>query len=209
MSADEGSPIPLLVATTNRGKLAELGPLLEPLGFALRGLDSCPDVPVAPEDEPDFVGNAKAKALHYARATGLDCVADDSGLCVDALDGAPGVHSARYAGPDATDADNVAKLLGALDGVDDRAAAFVCCIAYVRGGEVALTTEGACPGTLTGAPRGEGGFGYDPLFVPDEGDGRTFAEMTRDEKKALSHRGRAVAALVAALTQSTSPGPAP
>ncbi len=195
-----GERRPLLVATTNRGKLAELVPLLEPLGFELRGLDACPDVPVAPENEPDFAGNARSKALHYAAATGWDVVADDSGLCVDALGGAPGVHSARYAGPDADDTKNVEKLLGALGDVTDRAAHFECCLAYVTGGEVALTTLGTCNGTIVETPRGTDGFGYDPVFVPDEGDGRTFAEMSRDEKKSFSHRGSAVAAFVASLT---------
>jgi len=191
----------LLVATTNAGKVAELRPLLAPLGWELLGLSDVGPQSVPREDGATFAENAAAKALHYARATGLDVLADDSGLEVDALGGAPGVHSARFAGPDATDAANNALLLERLAGVSERTARFRCSLCLVRDGRVAVAVDGVCEGRLLEAPRGLGGFGYDPLFVPEATDasGRSFAELERREKAALSHRGRAVAALVAAL----------
>jgi XTP/dITP diphosphohydrolase len=159
---------------------------------------------------PDHVGdvdetgstleeNARLKAVALVEATSEAAVADDTGLEVAALDGAPGVRSARYAGEDATYADNVAKLVAALEGVTDRRARFrtVALARFPDGSE--LVAEGVVDGTIAVAPRGEAGFGYDPLFVPDEGDGRTFAEMTAAEKHAVSHRGRAFRALDAML----------
>jgi XTP/dITP diphosphohydrolase len=200
----------LLVATTNRGKLAELSSLLAAHGLQVVGLDAFPGVPVAPEDEPDFAGNARAKALHYARATGLDTLADDSGLEVDALGGAPGVRSARYAGPGAGDAANRARLLEQLAGVADRRARFTCALCLVRGGVPVLEVSGHCAGRIAQAPRGSGGFGYDALFLSDDpaAAGRTFAELSRDEKSRLSHRGAALAALLARLGPAGAPGQA-
>ena len=197
----------LLVATTNAGKLAELQPALAGLGWELVGLAAYPGVPVAREDGTSFADNARAKALHYARATGAATLADDSGLCVPALSGAPGVHSARYAGPGAGDAENRARLLAALAGEQDRRAHFLCalCLAEPAPGRdagPALTeVEGRCDGRLLQAERGTGGFGYDPLFVPDDpvARGRTFAELPRAEKQRLSHRGAAVARLLERL----------
>ena len=147
--------------------------------------------------------NARIKAGALAGALGRLAIADDSGLAVDALGGAPGVHSARYSGEHATDADNVVKLLQALEGVEpsSRTARFQT-VALARtpdGLEVAA--RGEIEGVIAAQPRGTGGFGYDPVFVPDEGDGRSFAEMAPEEKHAVSHRGRAFRALAAALTQ--------
>jgi XTP/dITP diphosphohydrolase len=147
--------------------------------------------------------NARLKAAAIAAATGEAAVADDTGLLVDALDGAPGVWSARFAGEGATYADNVAKLLNQLDGVgpERRTARFetVALVRWPDGREVAST--GAVEGLIATAPRGDGGFGYDPVFVPREGDGRTFAELRPEEKHALSHRGRAFRALAAELAK--------
>jgi len=157
-----------------------------------------PEVPDVAEDAPDLVGNARLKADAIHAASGLAAVADDTGLEVDALGGAPGVHSARFAGDDATDADNVTKLLRLLDGVEDRRARFRT-VAYVAHDGGAVVAEGVCEGVIVTEPRGAGGFGYDPVFAPTDGDGRTFAEMAAEEKHAMSHRGRAVRALAAAL----------
>jgi XTP/dITP diphosphohydrolase len=147
--------------------------------------------------------NARLKAAAIAAATGEAAVADDTGLAVDALDGAPGVYSARFAGEDATYADNVARLLKELDGVapDRRTARFetVALVCWPDGREVAATGE--VEGVITTAPRGESGFGYDPIFEPLEGDGRTFAELLPMQKHALSHRGRAFRALAAELAK--------
>ena len=191
----------LLVATTNAGKLTELRELLAPLGFELVGLADLPAIPEAVEDGATFAENARAKALHYARAAELDTLADDSGLEVLALNGAPGVRSARFAGEHATDVDNNALLLERLAGQTDRRARFVCALCLVERGVASLETQGVCAGRLLEAPRGQGGFGYDPLFVPDDAPApeRSFAELTRAEKQGLSHRGRALAALRAAL----------
>ena len=151
------------------------------------------------------VGNARLKARALVAATGTAAVADDTGLEVDALGGAPGVYSARYAGEDATYADNVAKLLRELaaleDGGGERRASFktVALVAFPDGSEV--WAEGVLPGTIATESRGTNGFGYDPVFVPDGGDGRTFAEMRPEEKDAVSHRGRAFRALAAELAQ--------
>jgi XTP/dITP diphosphohydrolase len=179
----------LLVGTTHRGKLAEIAELTE--GLKLKSLRDFPGVPDVEEDAATFEGNAEKKALAYAQATGLPTLADDSGLCVDALEGRPGVHSARYAEGD--DAARVQKLLGELASVPQpkRGAAFVCvlCLAFPDGRTV--TTRGECRGEIALSPRGEGGFGYDPVFfVPELG--KSFAELTREEKSARSHRGRAL-----------------
>jgi XTP/dITP diphosphohydrolase len=204
----------LLVATTNRGKLAELAPVLRGLGWEVAGLGEVPRVAVAAEDEDTLAGNARAKALHYLAATGLPALADDSGLCVDALDGAPGVRSARFAGPAATDSDNRRRLLDEMAGRADRRAHFACALCLAEpapGGAPRLTeVEGRCDGRLLDAERGTGGFGYDPLFVPDDprAAGLTFAELSREQKQALSHRGRALAALAARLSGRAAPGAA-
>ena len=189
--------IKLVLATANPDKARELAALLEGFEVALRPADLA-DV----EETADTLeGNARLKAAAVMEATGELAVADDTGLEVDALDGRPGVWAARYAGPGATYADNVAKLLGELADVppEGRRARFhtVAVALFPDGREI--IAEGWVQGTIADGPRGEGGFGYDPVFVPDGGDGRTFAEMTSREKAAVSHRGRALRALAAQL----------
>jgi XTP/dITP diphosphohydrolase len=195
----------VVVATRNRGKLRELVPLLAEsgLGLELVTIDEVAPEAELREDALTFEENALAKARQAAAATGLPALADDSGLEVDALAGAPGVHSARYAGAGATDAANNDKLLAALAGVAAKArgARYRCVAAFVdpaRG--VELWRAGACEGRLLGAARGDGGFGYDPLFlVPARG--LTMAEIPLDEKNRLSHRAAAFRALAAALAE--------
>ncbi len=206
----------LLLATTNRGKLTELAPVLARCGWETVGLAELSGVPVAAEDGATLAENARSKALHYARATGLAALADDSGLCVEALGGAPGVRSARFAGPAASDADNRRRLLAELAGRAGRRAHFACalCLAEpVHGGDGRLRlteVEGRCDGRLLEAERGTGGFGYDPLFVADDprAGGRTFAELSREQKEQLSHRGRALEALAQRLAGRAAPGAA-
>jgi len=189
----------LVVATTNPGKVAELEPILGKLGYDVCGLGAFPGVAAPVESGETFAANAELKARHYAAATGLPALADDSGLAVAALGGQPGVHSARFAGDDATDEQNNALLLRRLDGVADRRARFVCVLCLVDGDELLVSVEGRCEGRLLEAPRGAGGFGYDPLFVPDApaAGGRTFAELPPAEKSRVSHRGLALALLAA------------
>ncbi len=189
--------ITLVLATANPDKAKELAALLQ--GFDV--VSRPPDLPEVEETEDTLEGNARLKAAAVMAATGEAALADDTGLEVDALGGRPGVFAARYAGPGATYADNVAKLLRELDGVPPagRRARFrtVAVALFPEGREV--IAEGWVEGTIADGPRGEGGFGYDPVFVPDGGDGRTFAEMTSEEKAAVSHRGRALRALAAQL----------
>jgi XTP/dITP diphosphohydrolase len=187
----------LVCASANPDKVAEMTELLA-------GVDLLPrpsSVPDVVEYADTYLGNARLKAVAIADAAGAPAVSDDSGLEVDALDGAPGVHSAYFAGPDATYASNVDRLLRDLDGVpaESRTARFRC-VVMVRwpdGREVAA--EGVVEGRIATERRGSRGFGYDPVFIPDEGDGRTFSQMTIEEKHALSHRGRALRALADAL----------
>lgn len=192
---------PLLLATANPGKLRELRELLgDPTVLGLRdvGIDDLP------ETADTFLGNATQKAVEAARRTGLPCLADDSGLCVDALGGAPGVYSARYAGAHGDDAANRALLLERMRDVADdlRTARFRCVLVLADpGGALGAElrhAEGACPGVITRAPRGDGGFGYDPLFVP-AGESRTMAELPSAAKHALSHRGAALRAMLPTL----------
>jgi XTP/dITP diphosphohydrolase len=188
-----------VLASANPKKVAEIH---EILAGALDLVARPPEVPEVVEDAPTFVGNARLKAAALVAATGLAALADDSGIEVDALDGAPGVHSARYAGPGASDQDNVDKLLAALADRPDpasRTARFRCVLVLQHPDGRELVVDGTVEGHVAPAPQGSGGFGYDPVFVPAEGDGRTFGEMDPAEKHALSHRGRALAALVAAL----------
>lgn len=185
----------LVLATRNAHKARELAELLP--GHEVLPLPD--DVVLPPEDGSTFAENALGKARAAAAATGAVAIADDSGICVAALDGAPGVHSARWAGDDATDEDNLEKLLSqSSDGAELE---YVCVIALVdpaTGDE--HTFEGRCAGVMTIDPRGAGGFGYDPAFVPvDDHSERTMAELTRAEKDAISHRGRAARALLAWL----------
>jgi XTP/dITP diphosphohydrolase len=189
----------IVLATGNAGKARELGPMLggdarvetAPAGFAVD------------ETGETMLQNAllKAAALRPLVPSGALVVADDSGLQVRALGGRPGVRSARYAGESATDADNVRRLLEELDGVEDRRAAFVCVLVAVDARERVSVACGVCPGAIAAAPRGDGGFGYDPVFVP-RGEVRSMAEMSPDEKNAVSHRGRAVRRLAAVLGEA-------
>ncbi|MGH9183652.1 MAG: RdgB/HAM1 family non-canonical purine NTP pyrophosphatase [Acidimicrobiales bacterium] len=188
----------LVLATANPDKAAEIAVLLgEQAGVELAPRP--PGLPVPAEGGATLEENARTKARAVALATGAAAVADDTGLEVEALGGAPGVRTARWAGPGATYADNVARLLDDLEGVADRRARWrtVAVVAWPDGSEV--VAEGTCQGTVALSPRGTGGFGYDPVFVPDDGDGRTFAELPPEEKNARSHRGRAFRALVRLL----------
>jgi XTP/dITP diphosphohydrolase len=188
-------PPRIVLGTGNAHKVAELSAILGPLlpGVELLRYDG----PSPVEDGDTFVANALIKARAANRHTGLPAIADDSGIAVDALDGAPGIHSARYAGSGRDD-DNRALLLERLGDREDRAAQFVCAAVYVDG-DVAVTRTATWPGEVLRAERGEGGFGYDPLFVPEDADGRSAAELTAEEKNAISHRGLAFRALAAAL----------
>jgi XTP/dITP diphosphohydrolase len=192
--------ITLLVATNNAHKRRELAALLAGLEVELKSpLDLGPHAePV--EDGNTFAENAARKALHYHRLTGWTALADDSGLEVQALAGAPGVHSARYAGAHASDAENRAKLLAALAGVPAaaRGARFRCSLAVADRGSIVLTAEGSVAGEILDQERGSGGFGYDPLFFCQT-VGRTFAELGEAEKNVLSHRARALKALLPEL----------
>jgi XTP/dITP diphosphohydrolase len=191
----------LVLASRNRKKLVELEALLAPLGYQLKLVSEFSDV--EPEETaPTFVENALIKARHAARVSGLPAIADDSGLEVAALGGAPGVHSARYAGTQGDDAANNAKLLAALADVPDaqRAARFVSVLALLRHADdpVPVIAFGAWSGQILRAPRGSNGFGYDPLFLDPE-SGQSAAELSAATKNARSHRARAFAALLAQL----------
>ena len=181
----------LVIGSGNRDKARELAELLAGLPWNVKCLGDFEPIPEPVEDGETFEANALLKARYYGERLGLPCVADDSGLEVDALDGAPGVYSARYAGEGCTYADNNRKLLAALDGapLEGRGARFVCCAAFVAPG-VEHVELGYCEGRIAFEARGANGFGYDPVFVP-AGDTRTFSEMTVAEKQALSHRGQA------------------
>jgi XTP/dITP diphosphohydrolase len=185
---------PLIVATRNQHKLREFAEAVP--GVPLEPLPD--DVELPPETGETFAENALGKARAAQRATGRTAFADDSGIEAAALGGRPGVRSARYAGEDATDEENLRKLLDELEGADDTRLAYVCAIALVGEDGSEALFEGRCTGTLADEPRGDGGFGYDPAFVPDDtgpADHRTFAELSPDEKHAISHRGRAARAL--------------
>lgn len=191
----------LLVATTNAAKRAELEALLVGLPVELLTVRDFPDAPLVHEDGETAEENAAKKASEMARACGVHTVADDSGLFVDALDGAPGVMSARYAGPDPTKDRLCRKLLAEMESVPDgqRGAHFRCCIAMADpDGRIVLTAEGRVDGVVTREMRGESGFGYDPVFYYASA-GKTFAEMAPEEKNAVSHRGRALEAFRAKL----------
>lgn len=184
----------LVVATRNKKKLRELAALLADLPVQVVDLGAFPGAPEVEETGATFAENARLKAVAAARYTGHWAVADDSGLEVDALDGRPGVWSARFAGPGATDDDNNKLLLKLLEGVPPRRrrARFRCAIAIASPEGETWVDEGVCEGVITDGPRGEGGFGYDPLFLVPELD-RTFAELPPEEKNRISHRARALA----------------
>jgi XTP/dITP diphosphohydrolase len=190
----------LVLSTRNDHKLRELSELMRPYE-----LDPLPaGVRLPPETGTTFADNALVKARAAASATGRPAVADDSGIEAAALGGAPGVWSARFAGEGATDEENLQKLLDEVPADGDRRVAYVCALAYVEPGRREEVVHGRCEGTLATEPRGDGGFGYDPAFVPDDlpGDNRTMAELTAREKDAISHRGRAARALVIRLLEA-------
>jgi XTP/dITP diphosphohydrolase len=198
-----GERLRLVCATANPSKVVEIAGIL---GGAVELLPRPASVPPVVEDAGSLLGNARLKAAAIAAAAGLPGLADDTGLEVAALGGLPGVDTATFAGPEATDDDNWSKLLGLLDRTADRRARFrtVAMIVWPDGSE--LSTEGTCDGFIVPVPRGAGGFGYDPVFQPADGDGRTFAEMSSEEKHAISHRGKAFAALLQQLLRATGGG---
>ncbi|MDR1927389.1 MAG: RdgB/HAM1 family non-canonical purine NTP pyrophosphatase [Oscillospiraceae bacterium] len=190
----------LLVATKNEKKRAELERILAPLGFVVV-ID--PALPEVEENGTTFEENARLKALAGYAVSGLPCVGDDSGLCVEALGGAPGVCSARFAGKHGNDGANAAKLLELLDGLppEKRGARFVCalCCVFPSGKEILL--RGVCEGAVAAAPKGKNGFGYDPVFLPNEFPGKTMAQLSAEQKDAISHRGRALRLLANKLKE--------
>lgn len=181
----------LIIATRNQGKAAEITELLAGFPITIKSLNDFGPIPDVEEDGESFDENAYKKASFTARILGYPALADDSGLVVDALDGAPGIYSARFAGPKATDEERCQKLLQQMDGVSNRKAAFECVLSIAVPNGPALTYEGRCEGVLLDAPRGVNGFGYDPIFyyAPMK---KTFAELTRQEKSQVSHRGKAL-----------------
>src|SRR5271170_5069961 len=191
----------LFLASSNPGKLREYLELARGSGVAIELLPRFGEFPSFEESAPTFAENSAGKALHYSRFTDEAVLADDSGLVVPALGGAPGIHSARYAGPDATDADRVQKLLREMRGKqgDERRARFVCVTAVAKAGRAIAVVSDLAHGVITDEPRGAGGFGYDPVFLFEE-LGRTYAELTGDEKNAYSHRGKSFSKLLYMLS---------
>ena len=194
----------MVVATHNPKKLQEIKRILAGTGYVLRTLGEFPGAPEVQETEDTFEGNAALKARAIAAYTGSAALADDSGLEVFALHGAPGVFSARYEGHGASDRDNLQKLLLDMQGLGDaeRGARFVCVLVLISAGGESSTFSGEVRGTICPEPHGGGGFGYDPVFTP-EGHERTFAQMSPEEKDALSHRGRALGKLRQWLIKNT------
>ena len=182
---------PLVLATKNKGKIAEFRELFEGMSVSLKSLDDFGPIPEVVEDGETFEDNAVKKARFTARVLGFPAIADDSGLVVEALEGRPGVYSSRYAGDHATDLDNNLKLLKDMEDIKDRKAYFLCVLAIAVPRGPALIYEGKCNGIITHDMRGGQGFGYDPLFYHPP-SGKTFAEMSSEEKNRLSHRGKAM-----------------
>jgi len=199
----------LLVASHNPAKAGEIAQILrnEGLEFAVLSLQELPDISLPPETGSTFAANAAAKAKHAAEAAGIPALADDSGLEVEALDGEPGVRSARYLGASATDEDRCEKILQLLRGVPDdrRLARFRCAAAYAESDGDVLLAEDACSGRIARERVGRGGFGYDPIFIPD-GETRTMAQLTPDQKHAISHRGRALRLLARLIRKHLAEG---
>ena len=187
---------PLVIATRNKGKIEEFKSLFSGFPISMKSLNDFGPIPEPVEDGRTFEDNAYKKAHFTARVLGYPALADDSGLTVAALGGAPGVFSARYAGEGAGDEANIRKLLKAMEGVRDRKAAFECVISIAVPRGPALTYEGKCEGEIATGPGGKNGFGYDPVFFYPP-LGKTFAELSREEKNLVSHRGKAVAKLLA------------
>jgi XTP/dITP diphosphohydrolase len=184
----------LVIATRNKGKTLEIKELLKGFPVEIKNLDDFGPIPHLEEDGDTFDENAYKKASFAARILGLPALADDSGLIVEALDGAPGIHSARYAGEDATDEQRYFKLLDDMKGKSNRNAAFECVISIAVPTGPALTYEARCEGLITTEPAGSNGFGYDPVFLYPPLN-KTFAQITREEKNRISHRGKALAEL--------------
>lgn len=192
----------IVIATRNGGKLREFRVLLAPMKSEVLSLEDASIDTDIEETGSSFTENARLKAISYSRFTRLPVLADDSGLEVTALDGRPGIHSARYAGPEASDADRVRKLLLELaEAAGERSARFVCALALSWDGELLLESEGQCSGIIGTEPRGTGGFGYDPVFIVPELN-KTFAELSATEKNLYSHRSRAAASLLRELLNS-------
>ena len=185
---------PLVLATKNNGKISEFRELFNHSDVEIKTLDDFGPIPPVIEDGDTFEENAVKKARFTARVLGIPALADDSGLAVEALGGAPGVYSSRYAGENADDESNNRKLLKEMNGVEDRAARFMCVLAIAVPRGPALIYEGACEGTIVETPKGEQGFGYDPLFYYPP-LGKTFAQLTGEEKNRISHRGKAISEL--------------
>ena len=181
----------IVLATGNKNKIREIKELLKDAPIEIKSIADYGTLPPVVEDGDTFEENAYKKAYHYARVLGLPCLADDSGLVVEALDGRPGVHSARYAGEKATDLEKCDKLLSEMKGKENRRARFECVLSLASPGGPALTWEGSCAGEITTERHGESGFGYDPVFFYPP-MGKTFAEIPMAEKNRVSHRGRAL-----------------
>ena len=188
----------IVLATNNKNKVQEFQAILADFNVEIRSVSDFGPLPPVVEDGLTFDDNAYKKAYHTARILGLPAIADDSGLVVPAVNGEPGVYSARYAGENATDSENTAKLLEKLKGVKDRRAYFKCVISLAVPSGPALTYEGECEGVILEEPRGESGFGYDPVFLFKE-YGKTFAELPMQQKNRVSHRGKALAEFTAEL----------
>jgi len=184
-------PLTLVIATRNPGKTAEIRALLSGFPIEVKNLDDFGPIPEVVEDGTTFEENAYKKAHFAARILGFPALADDSGLVVAALGGAPGIHSARYAGADANDKERCLKLLTAMQGIENRAAAFECVISIAAPTGPALTYEARCEGCIATTLQGNKGFGYDPIFIYPPLN-KTFAELTQEEKSAVSHRGQAL-----------------
>ncbi len=197
------APVKLLVASSNPGKLREYQLLAAGSPLELAFIPDFASLPKFDETAPTFAENAAGKAQHYSKFSSELILADDSGLVVPALGGAPGIHSARYAGPGASDADRVRKLLLEMQGMkgEERHARFVCIAAVARSGRVLAAFSDFAEGLITTEPRGTDGFGYDPIFFFEQ-LGRTYAETTREEKNRFSHRGKAFRKVIAFLTSS-------
>ena len=187
-------PIILVIATRNKGKTLEIKALLKGFPVEIKNLDDFGPIPHLEEDGDTFEENAYKKASFAARILGLPALADDSGLTVEALDGAPGIHSARYAGENATDEQRYLQLLDEMEGKSNRKAAFECVISIAVPTGPALTYEARCEGLITTEPAGSNGFGYDPVFFYPPYN-KTFAQITIEEKNSISHRGKALAEL--------------
>jgi XTP/dITP diphosphohydrolase len=190
----------IVLATKNVGKMKEFRQLLQDFPVEIKSLNDFGPIPEVEEDGVTFDDNAYKKAFFTAKVLGLPAIADDSGLVVEALDGAPGVKSARYAGENATDKENIEKLLHEMAGKTNREAAFECVISIAVPSGLALTYEGRCEGEIATKPHGVSGFGYDPVFYYPE-YGKTFAEISSEEKNRVSHRGRALREVVAEFSK--------